>query len=418
MAKRIFIATSGSRGDVEPFIALSKALQTAGYDVLLAAQPDYGGWIASHGVAHHAVGDPMAERMPIFAEEIEHNRLLQAFATEEYKQKALHEFASFAAASEGADLLIYSTLLASLNSISELRGTRSIGAHLQPMFVTEEFAVPMQPRYSFGRFFNRLSFRAADFMWWTTVRSSWNNARREILNLAPLGRFHDFRTVKGAPAPQLYPVSEAMIPRPRDWPSHVHMTGYWFLDGEDWSPPPELAAFLASGPPPIYVGFGSMPLAHMKKRAPVLIEALRLCGQRAVFARGWGGWGAELEALGRNVYVIDAAPHRHLFPLMAGVVHHGGAGTTAAGFRAGRPALITPLIWDQFFNGAIVARLGAGPQPLPVKQWRADVLAERLTQLTRVASYGERAQEISARMAQENGAARAVEVVRGVIGAP
>jgi sterol 3beta-glucosyltransferase len=161
-----------------------------------------------------------------------------------------------------------------------------------------------------------------------------------------------------------------------------------------------------------------MPIAHMKKPTPVLLEALRLSGQRAVFARGWGGWGAELTALGQSVHVIDDAPHRHLFPLMAGVVHHGGVGTTAAGFRAGRPALITPQITDQFFNGNLVARLGAGPQPLPVKRWRADVLAERLTQLTRVTSYRERAREISARMVQENGVARAVEAVRAVIGAP
>jgi sterol 3beta-glucosyltransferase len=161
-----------------------------------------------------------------------------------------------------------------------------------------------------------------------------------------------------------------------------------------------------------------MPIAHMKKRTPVLLEALRLSGLRAVFARGWGGWGTELTALGRSVHIIDDAPHRHLLPLMAGVVHHGGAGTTAAGFRAGRPALVTPLIMDQFFNGNLVARLGAGPKPLPVKRWRTDVLAERLTQLTRVASYRERAREISARMMHENGVARAVEAVRAVIGAP
>jgi len=419
MAKYIFIATSGSRGDVEPFIALGKALQNAGYDVVLSAPPDYGGWIASHGIAHHAVGEPVAESMHKFAEAIENDRFFQSVATEEYKRKFLDLFASIAAASEGADLLIYSTLQASLTCLSELRGTPIIGAHLQPAFLTGEFAVPVQPRYSFGRFFNHLSYRAVDFMMWTMFRSWWNDARRETLNLKPLGRFHNIRTVKGKPVPQLFAVSEAMVPRPRDWPGYVHMTGNWFLDGgEDWTPPPDLTAFLESGPPPIYIGFGSMPIAHMEKRTPVLLEALRLSGQRAVFARGWGGWGAELTALGQSVHVIDDAPHRHLFPLMAGVVHHGGAGTTAAGFRAGRPALITPLIMDQFFNGNLVARLGAGPQPLPVKRWRADVLAERLTQLTRVTSYGERAREISARMVQENGVARAVEAVRAVIGAP
>jgi sterol 3beta-glucosyltransferase len=211
---------------------------------------------------------------------------------------------------------------ASITSISEVRGTPAIGAYLAPVYLTGEFATPVQPRYSYGRFLNRLSHRAVDLMMWTMFRSWWNEARRQTLNLKPLGRFHDFRTVNGKPAPLLFAISEAMVPRPRDWPDYAHMTGNWYLDGDDdWTPPPDLGAFLDSGPQPIYIGFGSMPLGHLKKRAPVLLEALRLSGQRAVFARGWGGWGEELTAeLGASAHIIDFAPHRHLFPLMAGVV--------------------------------------------------------------------------------------------------
>jgi sterol 3beta-glucosyltransferase len=176
MPKCIFIATSGSRGDVEPFIALGKALQNAGYDVVLSAPPDYGGWIASRGIAHHAAGEPVAESLHKFAEAIESDPFLRSLWTEELKRKFLDQFASIAAASEGADLLIYSTLQASLTCLSELRGTPIIGAHLQPLFLTGEFAVPMLSRYSFGRFFNRLSYRAVDFMMWRTFRSWWNDA--------------------------------------------------------------------------------------------------------------------------------------------------------------------------------------------------------------------------------------------------
>ncbi len=344
MAKRIFIATSGSRGDVEPFIALGKALQGAGYDVALAAAPEFGAWIASHGVTPHAAGMPVAERLPELADALENNRFFRAAATEDYKRLFLETFANLAEASAGADLMIYSPLQASLSCLCEVRGTPAILASLQPAFPTGEFAAPFQKGYSYGRFLNRLSYRALDVMLWTMFRSWWNDARRQTLGLKPLGRFHDIRTVNGKPAPVLIAVSEAMMPRPRDWPDYVRMTGNWFLDGAGWTPPPDLASFLASGPPPIYIGFGSMPLGHMQKRAPVLVEALRLSGERAVFARGWGGWSDEMLApLGGQVHVIDGSPHRQLFPLMAGVVHHGGAGTTAAGFRAGRPALITPL---------------------------------------------------------------------------
>ena len=126
--KRIFIATSGSRGDVEPFIALAKALQNAGYDVVLSAPPDYGGWIASHGIAHHAVGDPVAEKILEFADALEKDRFFQSVLDGDYKRKFIDRFASIAAASEGADLLIYSSLPASLTCICEVRGTPAIGA--------------------------------------------------------------------------------------------------------------------------------------------------------------------------------------------------------------------------------------------------------------------------------------------------
>lgn len=162
-----------------------------------------------------------------------------------------------------------------------------------------------------------------------------------------------------------------------------------------------------------------MPLGQSRTKAAILLEALRVSGQRVVIARGWGGWDdGKIAALGASAHVIDAAPHRKLFPLMAGLVHHGGAGTTAAGLLAGKPTLVTPLMMDQHFFANLVVRHGVGPKPLPAKRWQSDILAERLRELTRTPDYALRAREISARMARENGPARAVEVVRNVIGAP
>jgi sterol 3beta-glucosyltransferase len=247
----------------------------------------------------------------------------------------------------------------------------------------------------------------------------WNSFRAELLGLKPLRLLHDIHALNGSRPPHLFAISETLIPRPRDWPDYAHITGPWFLDSEpEWRPSPELAAFLEAGPKPIYVGFGSMPLGKFKKGPDVLLEALRLSGQRVVLARGWGGWSdGVLAQAGANVHVIDGAPHRRLFPLMAGVVHHGGAGTTLAALRAGCPSLVTPLMVDQFFFGHMVARHGAGPRPLPLNQWRADILAERLIELTRVSSYADRARDLSRRIAQENGTARAVKIVQDLIGA-
>ena len=420
MAKRIFIATFGSRGDVEPFIALAKTLKAAGYDTVLSAPPDYADWIASHGITPHRAGEAVRAHLSEFAGAIEENKFLQAMASEDNRAKFEALFASLAEASRGADLLIYSTLLACLTCIAEARRIPAIGVFFVPDYPTREFAVPFQSHFSFGRLFNALSHRAADLMLWHHFRPWWNKVRKTVLGLAPLGHGYRFHTVNGELQPLLFAVSEALVPRPRDWPDRAVFTGNLFLDeGDGWQVPPDLAAFLEDGPAPIYVGFGSMPVGLSKTKARVLAEALRLSGQRAVIAHGWGGWNGEFaQALGPRAHFIDAAPHRRLFPLMAGVVHHGGAGTTAAGFRAGRPALVTPLILDQFFFGNIVARHGAGPKPLPVKRWRPDVLAARLAELTHVQSYANRAKQIAVRMAQENGPLRALQVVQSVAGAP
>lgn len=417
MTKQIFIAACGTRGDVEFTIALAKTLKLAGYDVVLAAEAACGDWIASHGVAHHAAGMRFEELRHELADPSQGFSLRAV--TKEFNRQFLGTFASLADASANADLLIYTPLQASVTCLSEARGTPCILASPTPAFPTGDFAVPLLPGYSYGRFLNRLSYRAVDLLTWAGWRSPWNEARQKIFGLEPLGRLHDIRKVNGKPVPVLNAFSEAMLPRPRDWPHHVHITGNWFLDSGHWAPSSELAAFLADGPPPIYVGFGSMPVGYMKERAPVLAEALRRSGQRVVLARGWGLWGDELLAsLGSRVHVIDGAPHQHLFPLMAGVVHHGGAGTTAAGFRAGRPALITPVAVDQFLHGTLVAKHGAGPKPLPVKEWSVDILSERLRELTAITSYRERVQEVAARMAQENGPARALEIVERIIGPP
>jgi sterol 3beta-glucosyltransferase len=420
MTKRIFVATSGSRGDVEPFIALSKALQIAGYDVLLSAPPDYASWIISHGVAHHPAGEPMMVNMAAFAEAIETNKFMQAMARAGKEERLRALFKNIAEASRDADLLIYSPMLTILSFIAEARGTPAICVQLAPAFPTRDFAVPFQTRFSYGRPFNRLSHHALNFMLFSMFRPLWNDVRKSLPGLKPLGRCHDMHTINGKPVPLLFAVSETLVPRPHDWPEHAIMTGNFFLDdGGEWQLPADLAAFLEAGPPPIYIGFGSMPLGRTKTKAGILLEALRLSGQRAVIARGWGGWGEEFgSSLGANLHIIDAAPHRRLFPLMAGLVHHGGAGSTAAGILAGRPALVTPLMMDQFFFANLIARHGAGPQPLPVKEWRAEVLAERLVELTRAPHYARRARELAEHMSQQDGQARAVQFVRNLIGSP
>jgi sterol 3beta-glucosyltransferase len=208
----------------------------------------------------------------------------------------------------------------------------------------------------------------------------------------------------------LYAYSEAVVPRPADWGEHVAVTGYWFLDAPaGWPPPPGLLKFLADGPPPVYVGFGSMFMAGGAPMTTVVVKALELSGQRGVIATGWGGLTAEIGP--DHVYFLEAVPHDWLFPRVAAVVHHGGAGTTGAGLRAGRPTVVCPLVGDQPFWGRRVAELGVGSAPLPRAKLTAERLAEAISAAVTDAKMQERAADLGERIRAEDGVARAVALI-------
>ena len=171
--------------------------------------------------------------------------------------------------------------------------------------------------------------------------------------------------------------SPRIIPHAADWPATVAVTWYYFLDAQiDWQPSPALQAFLAAGAPPVYIGFGSMAGRNPEQLATLVLEALAQSGQRGLLLTGWGG--LRPETVPDSVFVVDSAPHCWLFPRMAAVVHHGGAGTTAEGLRAGVPSVIVPFVLDQPFWGARVKALGLGPDPIPHKNLTADRLARAI----------------------------------------
>ncbi len=202
-----------------------------------------------------------------------------------------------------------------------------------------------------------------------------------------------------------------VFPRPASWLEHVHITGYWFLDEEaGWQPPQDLLDFLQAGNPPVYVGFGSVgdaSLAEQKTR--LVIEALRQSGQRGVLATGWNAM-TKIGNLPDTVYMLDSAPHSWLFPQMAAVVHHGGAGTTAAGFRAGVPSIILPYGNDQFAWGLRAYELGAGPKPVPQKRLTAEALSSAITAALKPQALAA-AEALGEKIRKEHGAEIAAEII-------
>ena len=242
-----------------------------------------------------------------------------------------------------------------------------------------------------------------------------NQCRKDILGLKPLTRrVYWSLDSPGSPTPLIYGYSPVVLPRPLDWSGNQHISGYWFLDtAKDYQPEKTVLDFLANGPPPVYIGFGSMVDHKREKVTQIVIHALRETNQRGILL---GGWSRLVSGdLPDFIFRIDAVPHDWLFPKMAAVVHHGGAGTTAAGLRAGVPSVIVPTFGDQFFWGWRVHELGAGPKPIPRNKMTVANLTRAIQQAIDNDDIKNKASLIGQQIRAENGVEMAVSMIEGFV---
>jgi sterol 3beta-glucosyltransferase len=406
---KILILTLGTRGDVQPYVALGAGLRSAGHAVTLATLERFGPMATERGLDFHPLRGELLELMQTpegkAALTGKGNPLaLLRQVGPMYRAMLEEEWAAAA----GAELVIYHPKALGGHSIAEKLGIPGVIALPLPlMSPTAAFPSPIIPAASLGAPLNRLSHRAAVGLALASVRGVLNRWRKESLGLPPAG---DELTLRGRPVLRLYGYSPAVLPSPPDWDEHSAATGYWFLDRPaGWAPPQPLVAFLRAGPPPVYVGFGSMPAQDAERLTATVLAALERAGQRGVLATGWGGLAAaELPA---SIYLLDAAPHDWLFPQMAAVVHHGGAGTTGAGLRAGAPTVICPFFGDQPFWGRRVAALGVGPAPIPQRKLSVERLAEAIRTAATDGAMRERAAALGAAIRAEDGVASAVALI-------
>jgi UDP:flavonoid glycosyltransferase YjiC (YdhE family) len=285
-------------------------------------------------------------------------------------------------------------------------------AHLVPFTPTGDFPgvlLPVAlPRLGAG--VNRLSHHMVRQVMWQGSRAADNVARREVLHLPATPLSGPFNSARWRELPVLYGFSSTVIPRPADWDGQTHITGYWFLDSPaDWTPPPALSAFLQDGPPPVYVGFGSMASRQPEETAALVLRALAETRQRAVMLSGWAGLRAD--QLPPSVLMVESVPHDWLFPRVSAVVHHGGAGTTAAGLRAGVPSILIPFFGDQAFWAERVRTLGVGPEPIPRRKLTAERLAEAIRQAVTDEALRRHAVELGATIRAEDGVGRAAALI-------
>ncbi len=246
---------------------------------------------------------------------------------------------------------------------------------------------------------------------WQGFRAADRRARTQVLGIPPAPFWGPFHADCLQKTPILYGYSPSVIPKPPDWGDNVHVTGYWFLDtDDDWTPPPDLLAFLEAGPPPVYVGFGSMSSRNPEETGRIVLDALERSGQRAVVLAGWGG--LQMTNVPDTVFRLESVPFSWLFPRVSAVVHHGGAGTTSAGLKAGVPSIIVPFFGDQPFWGKHVAELGAGPTPIPRRKLTAARLADAIHQAVTDRTMRTSAADLGARIHAEDGVTEAVSVIQ------
>jgi sterol 3beta-glucosyltransferase len=209
--------------------------------------------------------------------------------------------------------------------------------------------------------------------------------------------------------PQLYMVSPTLFPKPSDWSSNDHETGYWYLDEPGWQPSKALLDFLEAGPKPLFFGFGSMAIKEPQRVTTTILKALSITGQRAIIAKGWGGIGEGVE-LPDNVFLVGETSHEWLFERVGAIVHHGGCGTTHSSLRAGLPTLIIPFTSDQPMWGHAVHQKGIGPKPIPIKKLTPENLAQALMAMTDTGMI-ERAKVNGEKVRAEGGVEKAAAVI-------
>ncbi len=420
----IFIVTVGSRGDVQPYVALGKGLKGAGHSVTICTCSSFEPLIANHGLSYGYMNDGVIKLMNSEAgrEAMESagnflgliKTILKLLKEAKALNREMLKDSWKAAQAANPELVIFHPKAMAGSHIAEKLGVPAVVAVLMPVIVpTVESVATGFPNLKLGPWYNKLSYTVLH-KGYHAYDDIINEFRQELLGIVKLPKSTSpIQMANGKPIPVLHGYSELVSPRPRDWPNTAHVTGYWFLEQKaDWQPPAELRDFLAAGEKPVYVGFGSMAGRNPQRMANLVVDALQKAKVRGIIATGGGGM--EASNLTETIFKIDRVPHTWLFPRVSAVVHHGGAGTTAAGLRAGIPTIVCPFLVDQPYWGERVYDLGVGTKPIPQKKLTAKKLAEAIREVTTNQVIRQNAATLGEKIGEEDGITNAIAIIETV----
>lgn len=407
--------TIGSRGDVQPFIALGKGLQRKGHSVRICAMNVFRELIESEGFEYA----PMAGSAELVMEKLigeqvsfaEYFRNLRELL-EPIKSEFLSDIEN---ACGDVSCVLYSTLGSVAYHACEKYRIPCFRVFFCPLDPTGEFPAMTAPRIPLGKIYNRLTFEGGDILWSNATRALLNDWRTEMgLPKIKLFQF-PYREISGKPIPTLYAYSPSIAPKPKEWDNDRYVTGFWIQEvSKGWEPNQKLKEFLHDGEKPIYIGFGSTVGGDFNRILDIVLESVTKTKQRALISAGWRNIGDR--KLPENVMLIDNVPHEWLFHHVKAVSHHGGAGTTAAGIRAGIPSVIVPFGGDQPYWGDRIYKLGLGTKPM----WCKRITVENYSKAIDIAVSDEvmqkRAIEYGKKLRVEDGVSNAITIIESCLG--
>jgi UDP:flavonoid glycosyltransferase YjiC (YdhE family) len=400
---RTTIFTVGSRGDVQPYVALGGVLAERGLDVTVATHEPFREFVTDRGLGFAALpGDPRTLLATPEAQELLRTGLgLVRFARrfvsilEPWFWKLVDAVTPIHARS---DAVLYSALAFPTWHLAQVDRTPTVQLSLQPLLPTSSFPAITTSFDDLGSFGNLMSHRINQQLFWQPLRSAVDEWRARDLGLPPQGVRGPYAELAAKREPIVHGFSRHLVARPPDWPDHAIVSGHWPLQ-DDRPLPAETVAWLDAGPAPVYIGFGSIRDSESEQLASVAIAAAERAGERLVLDAGWTG----LEGAGGDrVHVVSDTDHTRLFPRMSAVVHHGGAGTTHTAAAAGVPSMAVPYYADQPFWGRRLQAVGVGAEPLPRRRLDAETLRARITTMGDDGMRS-RAAEVGAAMRSEGG---------------